>query len=155
MATNLPVEVIKKQDWLEPIADRLQPAIAGALGADGSIGPKVADLLHGTWLGHPLHVVLTDVPLGSCTGAGFGGSGGSGDYRFGRLVQDWWRPTSPHRSGARPAQRHRYGLLRHIAMPSADSLTPRRAAICFSRLDGFQPCGLSGRTFSLQGKTRF
>ena len=69
MATNLPVEVIKKQDWLEPIADRLQPAIAGALGADGSIGPKVADLLHGTWLGHPLHVVLTDVPLGSWTAA--------------------------------------------------------------------------------------
>jgi nitrite reductase/ring-hydroxylating ferredoxin subunit/uncharacterized membrane protein len=69
MATNVPVEVIKKQDWLEPIADRLQPAIAGALGADGSIGPKVADLLHGTWLGHPLHVVLTDVPLGSWTAA--------------------------------------------------------------------------------------
>ena len=69
MATNLPVEVIKKQAWLEPIADRLQPAIAGALGADGSIGPKVADLLHGTWLGHPLHVVLTDVPLGSWTAA--------------------------------------------------------------------------------------
>ena len=69
MATKLPVEVIKKQDWLEPIADRLQPAIVGALGADGSIGPKVADLLHGTWLGHPLHVVLTDVPLGSWTAA--------------------------------------------------------------------------------------
>ena len=30
MATNLPVEMIKKQDWLEPIADRLQPAIAGS-----------------------------------------------------------------------------------------------------------------------------
>ena len=69
MATNLPVEVIKKQDWLEPIANRLQPAVAGALGADGSIGPKVADLLHGTWLGHPLHVVLTDVPIGSWTAA--------------------------------------------------------------------------------------
>ena len=69
MATNLPVEMIKKQDWLEPIADRLQPAIAGALSADGSIGPKVADILHGTWLGHPLHVVLTDVPLGSWTAA--------------------------------------------------------------------------------------
>jgi nitrite reductase/ring-hydroxylating ferredoxin subunit/uncharacterized membrane protein len=65
MATNLPVDVIKKQDWLEPIAERLQPTIAGALAPEGSIGPKVADILHGTWLGHPLHVVLTDVPLGS------------------------------------------------------------------------------------------
>ena len=69
MATNIPLEVIKKQDWLEPIADRLQPTVAAALGTDGPIGPKVANFLHGTWLGHPLHVVLTDVPLGSWTAA--------------------------------------------------------------------------------------
>jgi nitrite reductase/ring-hydroxylating ferredoxin subunit/uncharacterized membrane protein len=69
MATNLPVEVIKKQEWLEPIAERLQPTIAAALGADGPVGPKIADILHGTWLGHPLHVVLTDVPIGSWTAA--------------------------------------------------------------------------------------
>ena len=69
MATNIPVAVIEKQDWLEPIADRLQPTVAAALGVDGPIGPKLANLLHGTWLGHPLHVVLTDVPLGSWTAA--------------------------------------------------------------------------------------
>jgi len=69
MPTNLPVEVIKKQDWLEPIADRLQPTVAAALGVDGPIGPRVANILHGTWLGHPLHVVLTDVPIGSWTAA--------------------------------------------------------------------------------------
>lgn len=69
MATNIPLEVIKKQDWLEPIADRLQPTVAAALGMDGPIGPKIANILHGTWLGHPLHVVLTDVPLGSWTAA--------------------------------------------------------------------------------------
>jgi nitrite reductase/ring-hydroxylating ferredoxin subunit/uncharacterized membrane protein len=69
MASNLPVEIIKKQEWLEPIAERLQPTVAAALGADGAIGPKIANLLHGTWLGHPLHVVLTDVPIGSWTAA--------------------------------------------------------------------------------------
>jgi nitrite reductase/ring-hydroxylating ferredoxin subunit/uncharacterized membrane protein len=69
MATNIPVAVIEKQDWLEPIADRLQPTVAAALGVDGPIGPKLANILHGTWLGHPLHVVLTDVPLGSWTAA--------------------------------------------------------------------------------------
>jgi nitrite reductase/ring-hydroxylating ferredoxin subunit/uncharacterized membrane protein len=69
MPTNIPVEVIKKQDWLEPIADRLQPTVAAALGVDGPIGPRVANILHGTWLGHPLHVVLTDVPIGSWTAA--------------------------------------------------------------------------------------
>src|ERR1043166_569510 len=67
MATDLPVEVIKQQDWLEPIAERLQPAIAAAL--DGPIGPKIAKILHGSWLGHPLHVILTDVPLGCWTAA--------------------------------------------------------------------------------------
>jgi nitrite reductase/ring-hydroxylating ferredoxin subunit/uncharacterized membrane protein len=67
MATDLPIEVIRQQNWLEPIADRLQPTIAAAL--DGPIGPKIARILHGSWLGHPLHVVLTDVPLGSWTAA--------------------------------------------------------------------------------------
>jgi nitrite reductase/ring-hydroxylating ferredoxin subunit/uncharacterized membrane protein len=69
MATNIPIAIIEKQDWLEPIADRLQPTVAAALGVDGPIGPKAANILHGTWLGHPLHVVLTDVPLGSWTAA--------------------------------------------------------------------------------------
>jgi nitrite reductase/ring-hydroxylating ferredoxin subunit/uncharacterized membrane protein len=69
MSSSLPVEVIKKQQWLEPIAERLQPTIAAALTPDGVIGPKVANILHGTWLGHPLHVVLTDVPVGSWTAA--------------------------------------------------------------------------------------
>src|SRR5204862_466123 len=31
-------------------------------------GP-VADALHGTWLGHPLHPALTDVPVGAWVGA--------------------------------------------------------------------------------------
>lgn len=31
--------------------------------------PKNRDLLHGTWLGHPLHPALTDLPIGFWTGA--------------------------------------------------------------------------------------
>jgi nitrite reductase/ring-hydroxylating ferredoxin subunit/uncharacterized membrane protein len=69
MAINLPVEVIKRQEWLEPIADRLQTTVATALGPDGPVGSRIADILHGTWLGHPFHVVLTDVPIGCWTGA--------------------------------------------------------------------------------------
>lgn len=69
MSTSLPVKVIEKQQWLEPIADRLQSNIAAALDDGGSIGPAAADILHGTWLGHPLHAVLTDVPIGSWTAA--------------------------------------------------------------------------------------
>jgi nitrite reductase/ring-hydroxylating ferredoxin subunit/uncharacterized membrane protein len=69
MAINLPVEVIKRQEWLEPIAERLQTTVATALGPDGPVGSRIADILHGTWLGHPFHVVLTDVPIGCWTGA--------------------------------------------------------------------------------------
>src|SRR5438445_3101763 len=69
MATNVPIEVIRTKEWLEPIAERWQPTIAASLGADGPVGPRVANILHGTWLGHPLHVVLTDVPIGSWTAA--------------------------------------------------------------------------------------
>src|SRR3712207_8043074 len=31
----------------------------------------VKDLLHGTWLGHPLHPVLVQVPVGTWASAGF------------------------------------------------------------------------------------
>ena len=69
MANNITVKVLDKQDWLEPIADRLQPAVRSALDHGGAIGPEAAKFLHGTWLGHPLHAVLTDVPIGSWTAA--------------------------------------------------------------------------------------
>jgi nitrite reductase/ring-hydroxylating ferredoxin subunit/uncharacterized membrane protein len=67
MPGNIAIEIIKKQDWLEPIAGRLQPSVAITLEPGGAIGPKAAKILHGTWLGHPLHAVLTDVPIGSWT----------------------------------------------------------------------------------------
>ncbi|HEX6439782.1 MAG TPA: Rieske 2Fe-2S domain-containing protein [Candidatus Binatia bacterium] len=69
MSSSLPIKLIEKQHWLEPIEEQLQPTIAAAFDDNGSIGPKVGNILHGTWLGHPLHVVLTDVPIGSWTAA--------------------------------------------------------------------------------------
>ena len=32
--------------------------------------PALKDFLHGTWLGHPLHPVLVQVPIGTWTSAG-------------------------------------------------------------------------------------
>lgn len=61
------VERIERQDWLEPLADRLQRAVVAAYQAGGGTGRRIRDFLHGTWLGHPLHPVLTDVPLGAWT----------------------------------------------------------------------------------------
>jgi nitrite reductase/ring-hydroxylating ferredoxin subunit/uncharacterized membrane protein len=61
------VESLERQDWLEPLADNLQRAVVAAFRAAGETGRRVRDFLHGTWLGHPLHPVLTDVPLGAWT----------------------------------------------------------------------------------------
>lgn len=70
MADTLAVELIDRQkDWLEPLADSVQSAVAGAFEAGGETGQQVANFLHGTWMGHPLHAALTDVPLGAWTAA--------------------------------------------------------------------------------------
>jgi nitrite reductase/ring-hydroxylating ferredoxin subunit/uncharacterized membrane protein len=63
------VATIERQDWLDALGDRLQRGVAAAFGAGGEAGRRVRDALHGTWLGHPLHPVLTDVPLGAWTAA--------------------------------------------------------------------------------------
>jgi nitrite reductase/ring-hydroxylating ferredoxin subunit/uncharacterized membrane protein len=55
---------IDQQEWLDAIADPLQTWIKESLQAAG-IGVK--DALHGVWLGHPLHPVLTDIPVGAWT----------------------------------------------------------------------------------------
>jgi nitrite reductase/ring-hydroxylating ferredoxin subunit/uncharacterized membrane protein len=52
----------------KPIDDKLQRMIDKALYAKGSPGAqKIRNFLNGTWLGEPLHVVLTDIPIGAWT----------------------------------------------------------------------------------------
>lgn len=63
------IDAISKQKWLDPAANAIQPAVIKAYKAGGKTGLKVKNFMHGTWLGHPLHPVLTDVPLGSWTAA--------------------------------------------------------------------------------------
>ncbi|MEO8190305.1 MAG: Rieske (2Fe-2S) protein [Acidobacteriota bacterium] len=58
-------ELLTKQTWLDGIADVVQPAVQGAF--KGKAPRRVKDALNGTWLGHPLHPVLTDVPIGAWT----------------------------------------------------------------------------------------
>lgn len=59
-------EALESQEWLGPTAEAMQKAVGGVVDA---AGPKIADALHGVWLGHPLHPVLTDIPLGAWTTA--------------------------------------------------------------------------------------
>src|SRR5215472_5132889 len=54
----------------KPFEDRLQKAVDKALYAGGRPGAQlVRNFLNGTWLGEPLHVVLTDIPVGAWTAA--------------------------------------------------------------------------------------
>lgn len=61
------INAISRQPGLEELADVLQKAVRGAFPGKG--GREVKNALHGTWLGHPLHPALTDVPLGAWTAA--------------------------------------------------------------------------------------
>jgi len=56
---------IDSQRWLDPLADVLQKVTTAVY--RGRLGRSAKSLLNGTWLGHPLHPVLTDIPLGAWT----------------------------------------------------------------------------------------
>jgi nitrite reductase/ring-hydroxylating ferredoxin subunit/uncharacterized membrane protein len=61
------IDFIEKQNWLNEAGDAIQPAIINTFKAGGETGQKIKNFLHGTWLGHPLHPVVTDIPIGSWT----------------------------------------------------------------------------------------
>ena len=75
---------IARQEWLNPVEEKVQNAVRTTFEALPG-GQAIADFLHGTWLGHPLHVILTDVPLGCWSTAavfdGVAGVTGRRDYR--------------------------------------------------------------------------
>jgi nitrite reductase/ring-hydroxylating ferredoxin subunit/uncharacterized membrane protein len=56
-------ELVGTQEWLDPVAQTLDGAVDAVF--MGETGRSVKDGLNGTWLGHPLHPVLTDVPIGA------------------------------------------------------------------------------------------
>ncbi|WP_018614333.1 Rieske 2Fe-2S domain-containing protein [Segetibacter koreensis] len=58
---------IDEQQWLDDAGNALQPAIIKAYKSGGEAGQKLKNFMHGTWLGHPLHPVITDVPVGAYT----------------------------------------------------------------------------------------
>lgn len=62
-------QFFQRMTWIDKAAVPLQKAIYRILRQNGPAGDKVADALNGVWLGHPLHPVLTDIPVGSWTAA--------------------------------------------------------------------------------------
>lgn len=59
--------VLDAQGWADGLGEFLQKVYLAILRPV----PLVKDLLHGTWLGHALHPVITDVPVGALTAALF------------------------------------------------------------------------------------
>jgi nitrite reductase/ring-hydroxylating ferredoxin subunit/uncharacterized membrane protein len=60
----------EQKAMLDHRADQLQAVLGKVLDRDSPTAMHVKNWLNGTWLGHPLHPALTDIPIGAwCTGA--------------------------------------------------------------------------------------
>ncbi|MHB1133886.1 MAG: DUF2231 domain-containing protein [Chloroflexota bacterium] len=58
--------VDQQRGWMDGLATSLAKFVKDT-GEALPAGHKVMDFLHGVWLGHPLHAMLTDVPVGAWT----------------------------------------------------------------------------------------
>ncbi len=58
-------DLINEQKWLKPVETALDATAEVTLNQKNAIAQQIRNVLHGTWLGHPLHPVLTDVPVGA------------------------------------------------------------------------------------------
>lgn len=58
-------EALARVPGLQENSHHLSKTIHKAVLQGGEPARSIADVLHGTWLGHPLHPVLTDVTIGS------------------------------------------------------------------------------------------
>jgi nitrite reductase/ring-hydroxylating ferredoxin subunit/uncharacterized membrane protein len=65
MATSTAMTAVEQQQWLETVSEKVQPAITHTFASGGPLGRELKNFLHGTWLGHPLHPVLTGIPIGA------------------------------------------------------------------------------------------
>src|SRR5436853_5065194 len=69
MTSEALIKVIERQEFLDQVSEVIQPAVNNVFKSAGPVGRKAKNFLHGKWLGHPLHPVLTDIPLGAWTAA--------------------------------------------------------------------------------------
>jgi nitrite reductase/ring-hydroxylating ferredoxin subunit/uncharacterized membrane protein len=69
MSDDPVLALIEKQEWLGPIQQKGAELVQSAFASAGESGQPIKNFLHGVWLGHPLHSVITDVPVGSWTAA--------------------------------------------------------------------------------------
>jgi nitrite reductase/ring-hydroxylating ferredoxin subunit/uncharacterized membrane protein len=56
-------EVVGSQEWIDTVAKPLEETVSKAF--ESERGRVAKDALNGAWLGHPLHPVMTDIPIGA------------------------------------------------------------------------------------------
>ena len=61
------LSLVMDQPALDAIAEPLSRAVRGAYESAGDAGRRAKNAMHGVWLGHPLHPVFTDIPIGAWT----------------------------------------------------------------------------------------
>jgi nitrite reductase/ring-hydroxylating ferredoxin subunit/uncharacterized membrane protein len=66
--TNV-LTVVADQPALDEIAKPLSEAVREVYESAGPVGAEAKNAMHGVWLGHPVHPVFTDLPLGAWTAA--------------------------------------------------------------------------------------
>jgi len=59
---------IDSQNWLEGFSDGTQQVVGWTFKIGGPPFRWLKNLSHGTWIGHPLHPALTDIPVGAWVG---------------------------------------------------------------------------------------
>jgi nitrite reductase/ring-hydroxylating ferredoxin subunit/uncharacterized membrane protein len=61
--------LVESQTWLDTLGTPLQNWLLKLFGQPGDPNRAIKSILNGTWLGHALHPVFTDIPIGawSCT----------------------------------------------------------------------------------------
>jgi nitrite reductase/ring-hydroxylating ferredoxin subunit len=79
MSTTNALTRLADQPALDGIANRLSGAVREAYEAAGPAGSTAKNAMHGVWLGHPLHPVFTDIPVGAWTTALAMDCAGNGD----------------------------------------------------------------------------
>lgn len=61
------MNVIEDQEWLEAPSEIVGQAVSKILTQPTGQPTRLSDFLNGVWFGHPLHPVLTDIPIGAWT----------------------------------------------------------------------------------------
>lgn len=67
MNWTLFIDRLVEQPWIDKGADAVKSAVHSVYEAMGGASVPVRNFLHGVWLGHPLHPVITDIVVGAYT----------------------------------------------------------------------------------------